>query len=686
MKQEKIDFRLLFERAPSLFLVLDLNLIIKAVSDAYAFTTFTKREAIIGKYLFDIFPDNPNYAISTAVSDLNNSLQHVIQNKAPHFIPIQRYDIRTDKGKFEERFWGVTNSPILDKNDQLLYIIHKVEDITEFVKVRTNGHKIHLHKDLTAQLLAIETELFSRSEKIKELNNKLLQKIAERTQESRSLEKDIFDYKEALDAADIVAITDENGIIQYANDSFCNISKYSREELLGQTHRILNSGYHPPVFFEKLWQTIASGSIWKGEIRNRAKDGSFYWVDTTIVPFLNEKRKPYKYLAIRSDITAKVEGLAALKKSEEQYKDLFFNALIPMFTTDVKSGKTTTVNDCAVELFGYQSREDFLLNFDPHAHYQDIAEHQRSWVVLVENGEIRHIQQFKKCDGTLFWVSIFTKLNNEKTLAHTILLDVTPQIKFQEELEKKVAERTLELSESLSREKELNEIKSNFLGIASHEFRTPLGTILSSTSLLRRHIEDMNKELTIKHLDRVASCVNHLNTILNDFLTLETLRKGFVDFEVAEFNLPDFINAVINEIEPLIKANQQSIQYDHTGESFVTQSSKILKNILLNLLSNAGKYSGHGQKIEITTKVDSGTLLIKIRDYGIGIPLKDQNKLFTEFYRAQNAKNIQGTGLGLVIVKNYTALIDGTITFKSRENKGTVFTLTLPAHLPETAW
>lgn len=636
----------------------------------------------------------------------------------------------------------------------------------------------------------------------KKLNQKLEQMVAERTEQLELIHKNISDYKFALDESCVVAVTDQKGIIQYVNDNFCKISKYTKDELVGRDHRIINSGYHSKKFIRDLWATIAEGNVWKSELKNKAKDGVCYWLDTTIIPFLNKEGKVYKYLAIHSDITKRVNSFEAFKISEERFRDLFENALVAiliadmrtfetmevndvgvqlygyaskkdfldnfkienhfanpleleknkeilkekgeirdsirelkkldgthfwakvfiklnsektfgqiiivditeqvlifkelkkseenhrniyknslvaMFTTDMKTLKAIQVNDMAVNVFGYKSKMDFIANYNSLVHFVNLDERKKIIETLKETGEVRTgIHEMKKVNGTCFYAKMFVKLNFEKTIAQTVIIDVTEQMYFQEKLESKVKERTLELTESLVREKEMHDMKSNFISMASHEFRTPLSSILSSSSLIEMYNKPEQEEQRLKHINRISASVKNLTDILDDFLTHEKLEQGIVEIKTSVFNLPEFINTIVEEMNGIVNEKRKHIKYNHDGELIVEQSNKILRNILLNLLSNASKYSLNEKEILLTSSIVNNQVSIVVKDCGIGIPKKDQKKIFSQFFRASNAEHIQGTGLGLNIVKKYLELINGTIKFTSKLGEGTTFTIEFP--------
>ena len=232
-----------------------------------------------------------------------------------------------------------------------------------------------------------------------------------------------------------------------------------------------------------------------------------------------------------------------------------------------------------------------------------------------------------------------------------------------------------EMLNSLEKEKELGELKSRFVSMASHEFRTPLTTVLSSANLISKYTESDQQEAREKHVNRIKKSVDNLTSILNDFLSLEKLESGAQNAVFEEVDVYSLIEEVIEEMAHGLKPKQK-IQFD--GKQFtINTDAHILKNILFNLISNASKYSSEGDLIEINLE-EKKHLKITVVDHGIGIPEKEQQKLFGRFFRAGNVTNIQGTGLGLNIVKKYVDLLNGEISFASEENKGSTFTVLLP--------
>ncbi|GAA4829820.1 sensor histidine kinase [Algivirga pacifica] len=238
-----------------------------------------------------------------------------------------------------------------------------------------------------------------------------------------------------------------------------------------------------------------------------------------------------------------------------------------------------------------------------------------------------------------------------------------------------------EIKKALQREKELNELKSRFVSMASHEFRTPLSTILSSASLIARYPEAHQQEKRDKHIERIKSSVNNLTQILNDFLSLSKMEEGKTMLHLSTFELSQEVQSICEEMYAVKKIGQ-SINYQHEGEEIICRSDKqVIKNILINLLSNAIKYSSAGKTIWVRTHQKGDHLCLSVKDEGIGIPKSEQGHLFERFFRAENATNIQGTGLGLHIVKKYVDLIKGDISFDSQLDEGTTFKISLPQNI-----
>jgi PAS domain S-box-containing protein len=330
--------------------------------------------------------------------------------------------------------------------------------------------------------------------------------------------------------------------------------------------------------------------------------------------------------------------------------------------------------------------------------------------------------QALRFDGTEFPVEIslsFTKLNDQM-LSMAFITDITLRkqaedalkkseeqlIEYAAELEKKVHSRTeaLNLSvhklekvnrdleqqvqvrkkaeeetrKALEKERELNELKSKFVSIASHEFRTPLSSILSSTSLIQQYKDRGELTKVEKHIDRIKSSVNHLTAILNDFLSLGKLEEGRIEVNKEVVSLLSFFEEIQEEVKPVLKETQQLVlTLTPPTQDFYTDP-KILRSVLFNLISNAGKYSEAGKKISLDVFHTEQHVTIRVQDEGIGIPESEVKHVFDRFFRASNASNIQGTGLGLNIVKRYIDLLGGTISFLSEERKGSTFTITLP--------
>jgi PAS domain S-box-containing protein len=362
---------------------------------------------------------------------------------------------------------------------------------------------------------------------------------------------------------------------------------------------------------------------------------------------------------------------AKLNISCKEYENLFDFSPVGYLILD-KKGLIKQLNKMGCTQLGCQKTEVIGM---PFSHFiqgessqDDFYRHRN--MVLESKIPCKMECDITKKDGTSLSVLITSIYVGDETntFKHLLLiLNDISEIKAEEN----------KITAALQKERELNALKSRFIRIASHEFRTPLSAILSSNWLIEQYLEEAQVKNLKKHFNRIAHCVEDLTTILNDFLSIEKIESGYITIARSTLNIPDLCHEVI-ETSAGILGKGQAIEYNHEGPETILEDSAILRHILLNLLSNACKYSGENKKIYLNTEVNNHEFTIKVKDAGIGIPLDEQKNLFVVFFRAQNALNIKGTGLGLHIVKRHAELINGTIEFTSIPNIETVFTVKIP--------
>lgn len=471
--------------------------------------------------------------------------------------------------------------------------------------------------------------------------------------------KEISDITFALDQSSIVAITDSKGLITSVNEKFCEISKYNREELIGQDHRLLNSGTHSKEFFKELWRTIGQGNVWKGEICNRAKDGTLYWVDTTIVPFLNHKGRPYQYVAIRTDITNRKTAEKNLKASLKEIEDFKFaldQSSIVAITNE--KGIIQSVNDnfCVIsqysreELIGQDHR---ILNsgFHSKGFFKDL------WSTIgsgkVWKGEIRN----KAKDGTHYWVdTTIVPFLNEKGRPYQYLAirnDITERKKTEE---------------MLHRQDKLAAVGQLAAGVA-HEIRNPLTSMKGYAEFLQLDEKDPER---LEFLNIILDEIERVNVIVEDFMVLAKPKA----VELEEKNVIPVIQNVLSLLEFEARKKNVKLYFDYSNDIIQIECDENrLKQVFLNFVKNGIEAMPNGGELHVKTYIHDNNVQISIQDTGVGIPEEKLKKLGEPFYTTK--KN--GNGLGLMVSFKIIESHNGKVFVESEPNKGTTFNIVLPA-------
>ncbi|WP_158560263.1 PAS domain-containing hybrid sensor histidine kinase/response regulator [Paenibacillus contaminans] len=497
---------------------------------------------------------------------------------------------------------------------------------------------------------------------------------------------------EALEASMIVSITDGEGRFTYVNDRFCEASKYERSELIGSNHTIINSGFHPIEHFQDIRETIGQGQVWKGEMKNRAKDGSEYWVNLTIIPFVNDKGEILQHVAIGTDITNRKQSETVLNQTIENLRDIE-NALdessIVAITDD--KGVITYVNEKFCEISKYNRDELIgkthrLINsgYHPKTFFKEMWETIKGGSVW--RGEVKN----RAKDGSEYWMNTtivpFLGSDGAPRQFISIRSDITDRVKAEAEL----AERTEQLAKARDEAIQASLIKSQFLANMSHELRTPLNAIIGYSEMLQEEAEELGESIFAEDLGKIRKAGSHLLALINDILDISKIEAGKMELSLETCSLQDLIHDVLTTIRPLLEGNGNEIRTQCIEEGELNIDVTKMRQILINLLSNANKFTKDGL-IQFDAYMESRSnvngYVFRVRDTGIGMTPEQIAKLFQPFTQADasTTRKYGGTGLGLAISQRFIHLMGGEIGVESEFGKGTIFSCWLPVAAEESS-
>ncbi|QIA07321.1 hybrid sensor histidine kinase/response regulator [Draconibacterium halophilum] len=477
-----------------------------------------------------------------------------------------------------------------------------------------------------------------------------------------------------------ILITDANGKIEYVNPYFERNSGYRKKEVIGKTPNILSSGKHDNLFYKNLWDTIQSGQIWKGELKNKKKNGKSYWEQANISPIFDKSGQITQFVAVKEDITEKRRTVKALKmakqraeQNEKRFKALH-NASFGGIAIHDK-GQILDCNQGLSNITGYAYDE--LLEMDG---LLLIAEEDRK--LVLHNIKREYEQPYEtyglRKNGEKYPLRLAGRMipYNNKKIRVVEFRDITEQKRIENELirAKEKAEET-------------DKLKSSFLANMSHEIRTPMNGILGFTELLKE--PDLSEKQRSEFIDTIQTSGERMLSTINDIIDISKIESGMVLLRMQDINLIAFINDLYNFFQPMMRKKNIDFSVNanngHPISLFHTDPDK-LHSILTNLIRNAYKFTASGA-IEFGYTADNGTIKFYVSDTGVGIPEERQKAIFERFVQADIADSrvFEGSGLGLTITKSYTEMLNGTISMESTFGEGSTFSVMLPIPHSENA-
>ncbi|OUL27977.1 hypothetical protein BV378_09600 [Nostoc sp. RF31YmG] len=465
-----------------------------------------------------------------------------------------------------------------------------------------------------------------------------------------------------------------NGPIIYVNSAYERMTGYCAAEVIGQSFCLFQNDEISPQELQQLNAAMQAGKDCTVILRNYRKDGRVLWNELNISPVYDVAGTLTHYIGIQTDITERKQAETALVVSQQRLQYLLSSTPAVIYTCK-PSGDfgTTFISENVKAMMGYEASK-FIEDsgfWAKHIHPDDVADVFAELTQGVDQGHYTLNYRFLHQDGNYRWVYDTGSLIQDEAGNLVEFVGYWADITEHKQLEQ-------ELIIALEKEKELNDLKSRFISMTSHEFRTPLSTILSSAELLEHYQHKWTEEKQLIHLRRIQTAVNRMTEMLNDVLFISKAEAGILDYKPTSFDLVEYCCRLVEEVELDIN-HQRLISFSSQREVMPCfMDEKLLGHILSNLLSNAIKYSPSDSNVELTLTCHYDQAIFEIQDQGIGIPAEDLPHLFESFHRASNVGNILGTGLGLAIVKKCVHIHQGEISVFTILGVGTKFTVTLP--------
>jgi PAS domain S-box-containing protein len=660
--QPKVDFQLLFESAPGLYLILLPDFTIVAVSDAYLDATMTKRAEILGRGLFEVFPDNPDDANATGVSNLRASLNHVIKNHEPHIMAIQKYDIRRPDGSFEERFWSPQNKPVFNSKKEIAYLIHRVEDVTEYARLRKEEEKkSKINDELHERVEEMEIVVFKRVEEIESVNKQLLEEVAKKKTKEEELSRANNFLNVILEnIPNMIFVKDakELRFMQF-NKAGEQLLGFSKDELLGKNDYDFFSREQADFFIQKDREVLKKGVLLDiAEEPINTKRGE-RWLHTKKIP-LGDKNNPDYLLGISEDITEKKRLEDDLKKSNRRFITIFDMSPVPICITGVEDGKMRYVNNSFLKSFKFPNINyvigktaaelKMLSSGERESEIKKIKEKEHGATGTRElklnmSGELRDVlasSEIMEIDGV--------------TCAATALADITELKQTQIQLEN------------------VNKELEAFSYSVSHDLRAPLRAVDGYAKMLEEDFGNILNDEGKRLISVIQYNAQKMGILIDDLLALS--RLGRKETSKTEINMVELTEAAIIELNKSI-SHKAKISVGDLHK--INADYGLINQVMINYISNAIKYSSKKEKpqIKINSEIKNNELIFSINDNGVGFDMRYNDKLFGVFQRLHRMEEFEGTGVGLAIVKRIITKHGGKVWAEAEVDKGATFYFSL---------